>query len=96
MNRFRPNIVIDECRAYDEDKWKRIRIGDTIFRAAGPCPRCIMTTVDPELGTRTGKEPLATLSEYRRSENGVLFGQNFINESKIGFIEIGMPVEVES
>ena len=96
MNRFRPNIVIDECRAYDEDKWKRIKIGDTIFRSAGPCPRCIMTTVDPELGTRTGKEPLATLSEYRRSDNGVLFGQNFINESKTGFIEIGMPVEVES
>ena len=96
MNRFRPNIVIDNCQPYDEDKWKRIRIGNTIIRSAGSCPRCIMTTVDPDLGTRAGKEPLATLSEYRRSENGVLFGQNFINESKSGFIETGMPVEVET
>lgn len=37
---------------------------------------------------------MATLSEYRRSDDGVLFGQNFINESKSGFIEIGMQVEV--
>ncbi len=94
MNRFRPNIVIEDCRPYDEDKWKRIKIGNTTIRSAGPCPRCIMTTVDPELGVRTGKEPLATLSEYRRSDDGVLFGQNFINESKSGFIEIGMQVEI--
>jgi len=96
MNRFRPNIVIEECLPYDEDRWTRIKIGEAIFRSAGPCPRCIMTTVDPESGVRIGKEPLATLSEYRRSNEGVLFGQNFINESKSGFIEVGMPVEVVS
>lgn len=37
----------------------------------------------------------ATLSEYRRSSNGALFGQNYINESKSGFVEVGMTVEVE-
>ena len=53
-----------------------------------------MTTIDHELVVLTGKEPMATLSEYRRSDDGVLSGQNFINESKSGFIEIGMQIEV--
>ena len=64
MKRFRPNILIEDCQPYDEDKWIRINLVNTIFRSAGPCPRCIMTTIDPELGVRTGKEPMATLSEY--------------------------------
>ena len=64
MKRFRPNILIEDYQPYDEDKWIRINIVNTIFRSAGPCPRCITTTIDPELGVRTGKEPMATLSEY--------------------------------
>ena len=47
-----------------------------------------MTTIGHELVVLTGKEPMATLSEYRRSDDGVSFGQNFINKSKSGFVEI--------
>ena len=64
MKPFRPNILIEDCQPYDEDRWFRINIVNTIFRSDGPCPRCIMTTIYPELEVRTGKEPMATLSEY--------------------------------
>ena len=47
-----------------------------------------MTTIGHELVVLTGMDPMATLSEYRRSGDGVSFGQNFINKSKSGFVEI--------
>ncbi|KAL3906640.1 MAG: hypothetical protein SGPRY_010476, partial [Prymnesium sp.] len=31
MNQFRPNIVISGCKAFDEDRWRRIRIGNVEF-----------------------------------------------------------------
>ncbi len=94
ISRFRPNIVVDDCLPYDEDRWSRIRIGDCLFRASGPCTRCVITTLDPQTGQREGKEPLYTLAQYRKTEQGVLFGQNFTNESKSGTIEAGMEIEI--
>lgn len=93
MDRFRPNVVIDGCAAGDEDLWQRIRIGDCVLRAAGPCIRCVVTTTDQSTLER-GKEPLRTLGTYRRVEGGVCFGSNYIHETKAGTISVGMPVEV--
>ena len=31
MDRFRPNIVVDGLQAWEEDTWKRIRIGSVEF-----------------------------------------------------------------
>lgn len=93
MTRFRPNVVIDGCRPYEEDRWKRIRIGEVVFRIVKPCSRCVLTTVDPETGER-GKEPLRTLSRYRRrADGGVYFGQNVIHEFH-GTIHAGDRVEM--
>ncbi len=50
MNRFRPNVVISGCRAFDEDKWKKILVGDTVFHVTKPCSRCVTTTVDQTTG----------------------------------------------
>lgn len=94
MQRFRPNIVIGDCEPFEEDSWNRIRIENTILRASGPCSRCILTTNDPFSGTREGREPLATLSQYRKTEKGVIFGQNYTNESKSGRIDVGMRIEI--
>ncbi|MRI34152.1 MOSC domain-containing protein [Endozoicomonas sp. OPT23] len=93
MLNFRPNIVIKGAGAYDEDNWKRIRLGGVIFNIAKPCSRCVMTTVDPETGTKQGKDPLATLAKYRRTEHGVIFGQNLIQENN-GIIRLGDEVEI--
>lgn len=94
MLRFRPNLVIEGSEAYAEDSWKRIRIGDVEFRVVKPCSRCILTTVDPSTGERdSAREPLATLSTYRKQEDGIMFGQNLVNDSE-GVLEVGMPVTI--
>ncbi|MGV6808759.1 MAG: MOSC domain-containing protein [bacterium] len=80
MTRFRPNLVVTGCAAYAEDQWQqdqqRLQIGQSVFRVIKPCPRCVVTTVDPQTGLKTGKEPLATLSQYRRQGKHIMFGQN--------------------
>lgn len=96
MDRFRPSFVISGCAAYAEDTWKRIRIGNLILRAGGPCARCIVTTTDQQTAAR-GKEPLRLFSTYRRSATDptdVNFGQNFIHETKSGTLRVGDPIEV--
>jgi hypothetical protein len=92
MNRFRPNVVVKGSGAFAEDRWKKIRIGTMLFYVVKPCSRCITTTVDQETGIQ-GKEPLATLSRYRKVDGNVLFGQNLIPES-IGTINVGDCVEI--
>lgn len=93
MKRFRPNIVIAGAEAFAEDGWRSILIGDTVFRVAKPCSRCVMTSVDTETGIKSGKDPLKTLSEYRRTKSGVIFGQNLIHNGQ-GIIRIGDEVTV--
>ena len=94
MNRFRPNIVINGCGAFDEDGWKKIRVGNMVFHVMKPCGRCVTTTVDQSTGVQ-GKEPLATLSKYRKVDGKVLFGQNVIPEKR-GMVHVGDVVEVIS
>lgn len=95
MAQFRPNIVVNNTSAFEEDSWKRIRIGDVEFDIAKPCSRCIFTTVDPQTGKKHNQqEPLATLKTYRQVENGdVMFGQNLIALNK-GQIHQGDQVTI--
>jgi len=95
LDRFRPNLVVSGCGAFAEDTWARVRIGSTVFRAGGPCVRCIITTTD-QMTAERGKEPLRTLATYRRDPNdptGVIFGQNYFPESEHGWIQVGDQVE---
>lgn len=94
MNRFRPNLVVAGCAAFAEDTWPRFRVGEIVFRAAGPSTRCIVTTTDQLTGER-GREPLRTLAAYRRNAadpGDVDFGQNLIHETKHGTLRVGEPV----
>lgn len=92
MNRFRPNLIVEGAAAFSEDSWKTIRIGEVVFSVVKPCARCAVTTVDQESGER-GKEPLQTLSAFRRGPNGVEFGQNLIHHGT-GALRRGTPLEV--
>jgi hypothetical protein len=92
MNRFRPNLVVSGCEAFAEDSWHQIRIGSISFNVVKPCERCIITTVDQALGIR-GKEPLQTLSQYRRQNGKILFGQNLIHTS-FGALQVGDSIEL--
>jgi hypothetical protein len=92
MSRFRGNIVVSAELPFAEDKWKRIEIGEVAFAVVKPCSRCVMTTVDPSTGIK-GTEPLKTLSMYRKSEHGIIFGQNIVQLSG-GVITVGDRVKV--
>ena len=92
MMRFRPNLVVSGCEPFAEDNWKKIRIGEIILRIVKPCSRCNMPNVNLQTGQRE-KEPMRTLSQYRRRDNQVFFGQNVIAEG-VGEITVGMPVEI--
>ncbi len=93
MKRFRPNLVVKNTEPYEEDSWKKIIIGECEFNIVKPCSRCILTTVDPENGKFSGKEPLRTLATYRKVNGKVMFGQNLITTIK-GELKLGMPVEI--
>jgi len=92
MNRFRPNLVVSGCEPYAEDSWQTIRIGETVFDVVKPCERCVVTTTNQDTAIRA-KEPLVTLATYRRSQGGIIFGQNVIHHSP-GQITVGNAIEI--
>jgi uncharacterized protein len=92
MNRFRPNLVVEDCEPFAEDTWKRIRVGDVEMALVKPCDRCVVTTIDKE-SLEQGKEPLKTLNTYRKQAGGVMFGMHTIALNE-GHIKIGTRVEI--
>lgn len=92
MNRFRPNLVVAGSAPWAEDEWRRLRIGEVVFRVAKPCGRCVVTTTDQTSGVR-GREPLRTLARHRRFGDQLVFGQNLIPE-RTGRVRSGDSVEV--
>ncbi|XP_055969574.1 mitochondrial amidoxime reducing component 2-like [Sorex fumeus] len=61
MDNFWHNIVVMGCGAFEEDTWEGLVIGSVEMRKVLSCPRCIMTTMDPDTGVIDRKEPLETL-----------------------------------
>jgi len=57
------------------------------FYGVKRCTRCVMTTIDQETAAQ-GKEPLRTLSGYRRKDHKIFFGQNLLFEGE-GRIAVG-------
>lgn len=96
MSRFRPNLVVAGAEAWEEDTWRRIRVGtgdDAVeFRMPKGCARCVMTATDPATG-ELGREPLATLVRHRRWDGKSWFGMNLIPDGP-GTVRLGDPVEV--
>ena len=92
MNRFRPNLVVRGCRAFEEDEWKEFQIGSVTFTVAKPCSRCTVPSVDQATGVR-GKEPIRTLETYRSREGKVFFGQNLVHRGT-GVLAVGDSLRV--
>jgi uncharacterized protein len=78
MNRFRSNIVLKGLPAWSEDNFTNLTIGQAKFKAVKPCGRCQVTTTDQATGLVEGPEPLLTLSSYRQTEVGIIFGMNLV------------------
>jgi uncharacterized protein YcbX len=93
MKHFRPNIVLHGCEAFEEDTWSKFRIGECEFELAQQCPRCVMTTIDPETGIKHKHEPLKTLAAYRRTPaGGAPFGAQAVPRI-LGTIRVGDVAE---
>ncbi len=94
MDRFRANVVVSgDLEAYAEDRLETLRAEDVELLAVVPCERCIMTTTDQRTGERPTKEPIKTLSTYRRIEDGkygsgVLFGL-YMTPREAGRLRVG-------
>ncbi|KAL6717270.1 hypothetical protein ACLMJK_005185 [Lecanora helva] len=67
---FRPNIVIVGGDAFDEDSWKRVRVGKYEYYVACRTVRCLLPNVNPATGIRHGSEPNRTLKAFRRIDEG--------------------------
>ena len=93
MTRFRPNLVIEGAAPFAEDSWRRVRIGEAIFRTPKGCDRCVMTTTDPDTAAR-GKEPIATLARHRRWDGATWFAMNAVPDNPGAVIKIGDEVEI--
>lgn len=74
MNRFRPNVVVEGPAAWEEDAWRRVRIGSAALTGTKKCTRCVLTTTNQETGDQAGVagEPLATLRTFRASADRAL------------------------
>ncbi|MCX5609559.1 MULTISPECIES: MOSC domain-containing protein [unclassified Streptomyces] len=92
MNRFRPNVVVAGAEAWAEDGWRRIAIGDAVFRGVRECGRCIVTTTDQRTAER-GKEPLKTLAAHRRIGKSLAFGRQLV-PVRLGTVRVGDEVRV--
>ncbi|GMH33985.1 hypothetical protein BSKO_01819 [Bryopsis sp. KO-2023] len=109
MNRFRANIVVDDCGAWSEDTWKIIRInpkdGPPLqFELKKPCSRCKIPTIDQNTAS-VGKEPMMELMKFRTgkqlgwddvlSPNDVFFAWNAV-VGGAGRVSVGDAVNVMS
>jgi uncharacterized protein len=93
MRRFRPNVVVRGLPAWSEDGWRRVRIGDAVFRAVKGCDRCVLTTVDPDTAVK-GKEPIATLARHRKWGGKTWFGMNIVPDTPGVTLRVGDEVEI--
>lgn len=89
-NRFRGNILLSGApKAYAEDSWPELKSERLHFESTKPCGRCKIITVDPEQGQIFSSEPLQALSQFRRQESAVYFGQYFLSRSYGETLKVG-------
>ncbi|TDJ56520.1 MAG: MOSC domain-containing protein [Ignavibacteria bacterium] len=91
MTRFRTNFDFSGGKPFDEDNWKTIKIGEMVFHSTKSCPRCVITTIDQNTGTKD-KEPLKTLATFRQKDNRVLFGMNMVANGT-GKVNVGDEIK---
>jgi len=95
MDRFRPNVVLSEFGAFDEDYTVLVAIGDIRMALVKPCVRCEIPNTDQFTGARAA-EPMSTLTTFRSQPGGgVTFGMNAIVSAPLGAVlKVGDRAEV--
>jgi uncharacterized protein YcbX len=64
--RFRMLVELAGCEPHEEDTWggRRLRIGQAVVRVGGPIPRCVVTTLHPDVGIKDF-DTLKAIAAYR-------------------------------
>jgi uncharacterized protein len=80
LNRFRPNLVLEDLQPYDEDRIDELCGNGVRLKLVKACTRCRITVINQDTGEVEGDEPLRTLQSYRYDAllHGVCFGHNAI------------------
>ena len=95
---FRPNIVITGGGAYDEDSWKRIKVGEYEYYVSCRTVRCLLPNVNPMTGRRHGSEPNRALKSFRCIDAGdpknACLGMQMVPALEESHIKVGDEVQV--
>ncbi len=79
-------------KPFEEDTMAEFTINDINFYGVKLCARCVITTIDQQTAQKN-KEPLKTLSTYRRKDFKIYFGQNVIH-GELGKISVGNEINI--
>lgn len=97
MANFRPNIVVEGGRSFEEDSWKCIIINKLKLNVVKPCSRCQIPTIDPNTGEKDPEGRVSkALKEFRTGKQiglsnpkwggDLFFGQNLDHEAYEGIL----------
>lgn len=94
--RFRILVELEGCEPHEEDSWegRRLRIGQAVLEVGGPIPRCVVTTLHPEVGVKDF-DTLKVIAAYRgvTPERDINFGV-YANVAEPGTTAVGNPAEL--
>ncbi|MGL4768549.1 MAG: MOSC domain-containing protein [Formosimonas sp.] len=80
--RFRPNIVLADLPAHDEDLLDVLHVGEQIrLKNVKPCERCPIPSIDPDNAVYQPEAVSDTMQTYRQNpqrDGAVTFGMNAI------------------
>ena len=99
INRFRPNLVIADSPAFEEDYAAHFVFSDGVeLRAVKPCTRCPMPAVDQASGV-AGWNPVDILQSYRSNpkvDGETTFGVNLVVAQGLGkTLQVGAQLDIE-
>jgi hypothetical protein len=110
MERFRPNIIVEDCQPYAEDQWKKLRFLNNQkplhVDVVKPCSRCTIPNIDPnEAVFSPDGEPSKAMKSFRTGKDlnlqkpkwdgQLFFGQNLDHRSQEGqTLYVGDEIEI--
>lgn len=97
--RFRANLIITGPEAYNEETWRRIKIGFYEYDVSCRTTRCNLPNVDQSSGEKHASEPAKTLRSFRAVDEGAgpnvgCLGMQMVPLSKESALRVGDEITV--